>query len=73
MAKRPTVRPLLAVAAAASLAGCSSNAVPSAATADPAVTAPSAGSAFVTPRVTPSGRPACGNVTMRAIKGVDCD
>jgi len=85
--RRGLTRPLLAVAAV-SLAACGSTAVPPPAPADPvAVTggasppAPAASAALLsapqpaaaTPRVTPNGRPACGNVTMRAPSPPDCD
>jgi hypothetical protein len=77
MARRSAARPLLAVAAV-SLAACGSTALPAQISPDPAA-APSPTAATVsgatagavapveaTPRVMPDGRPACGNVAMRA-------
>jgi hypothetical protein len=76
----PSVRPLLTVAAV-TLAACGSSGVPAAIQPDPEAVTPPAATAVATanatagmtgpapeatPRVMPNGRPACGNVAMRA-------
>jgi len=82
--KRACMRPLLSVAAAVTVAACSTTApspsgiAPEGTQARPATPATPAasvlpGTAVAAPRLMQNGRPACGNVTGRAPRNPDCE